>query len=213
MNGAQQVFSMALIFLLALGLILSMTQSAPTTLAAPDGAAAQAQQSSQVLAETQSQSQSNGAAAGAAAAAVGAGQRTKRLADNDIERVIASAKIHLTEADSGSRVSVPLGAVVAIRLKENRTTGYGWQLENPSDPTITGAAAVVGDALQLGLDKSVKSTKQLIGAGGSHVFLLAAKNVGESVVHAAYRRPWLPVTDEPASVFTVTVDVTAQPDQ
>lgn len=126
----------------------------------------------------------------------------------------AGAKHVLTEANKGETVKLKVGEKMAIRLVENKTTGFGWALEDRADPTKQGVSAVPA-TLELVHDKSRKSIargptgRPLVGAPGEHVFVLKASRAGTTPLCAAYRRPWLPVSStDPAQLYCLTVEVT-----
>jgi len=85
-----------------------------------------------------------------------------------------------TEADSGKTVQEALGETFNIRLQENPTTGYSWNLSIP-------------DGLRISLDEYIPSSSggQMVGTGGIHSFYLRATKQGEQKVTGEYRRPWM----------------------
>jgi len=123
------------------------------------------------------------------------------------------AQHHVSDADNGSTVKLSVGQSVAIRLKENRTTGFGWKLENPSNASKQGVDAVPPH-MELVYDKSHRGVgrssagRQLVGVPGQHVFVLKATSIGRSEICAAYRRPWESVATPAGQIYCVFVDVT-----
>jgi inhibitor of cysteine peptidase len=85
-----------------------------------------------------------------------------------------------TEADSGKAVQEPLGETFNIRLQENPTTGYLWNM------TVTGG-------LMISRDEYIpsSSTPQTVGSGGIRSFTLVTSARGGQAVTAEYRRPWV----------------------
>jgi inhibitor of cysteine peptidase len=86
-----------------------------------------------------------------------------------------------TESDSGKTVQEPLGETFVLRLQENPTTGYSWNLSLPT-------------GLTLSRDEYIPSSTggQLVGGGGVRSFTLVAAEKGEQVLAVEYRRPWVP---------------------
>jgi inhibitor of cysteine peptidase len=86
-----------------------------------------------------------------------------------------------TESDNGKTVKEPLGETFALRLQENPTTGYSWNLSLPK-------------GLTLSRDEYIPSSTggQLVGGGGVRSFTLVAVEKGEQILSAEYRRPWIP---------------------
>jgi inhibitor of cysteine peptidase len=85
--------------------------------------------------------------------------------------------VELTEADAGGETAVGVSGDVVLRLAENRTTGYSWQLSLPAE------LAVLDDTFEAG-----EATAP--GAGGVRTFRLRATAPGSHRVAAALRRPW-----------------------
>lgn len=86
-----------------------------------------------------------------------------------------------TEEDNGRTVQEKLGRQFDIRLAENPTTGYSWNLTR-------------SDGLALIDDEYIPSSgpEQRPGAGGIRSFSLKPEEKGEQAVHGEYRRPWVP---------------------
>ncbi|HTY53164.1 MAG TPA: protease inhibitor I42 family protein [Methanomicrobiales archaeon] len=85
-----------------------------------------------------------------------------------------------TDADSGKTVTEALGETFAVRLAENPSTGYSWNLSLPS-------------GLTLSRDEFIPASTggQAVGAGGTRSFTLVAAEKGTWNLSAEYRRPWL----------------------
>jgi predicted secreted protein len=86
--------------------------------------------------------------------------------------------LELTEADAGAEHAVDVGQELVVRLKENRTTGFHWQLAVPPE-----GLAVDDDGYEA--DGSGRP-----GASGVRVFRLRATHPGTHRLGAALRRPW-----------------------
>lgn len=86
-----------------------------------------------------------------------------------------------TEEDNGSTVQEGLGQQFDVRLAENPTTGYSWNL-------------TLSDGLSLIRDEYIPGSgpEQRPGAGGIRSFSLKAEEQGEQAVSGEYRRPWVP---------------------
>jgi len=86
-----------------------------------------------------------------------------------------------TEADSSGIVHELPGDTFGIRLQENPSTGYSWNLSLPAGLTLTRdefIPAVTGS--------------RVVGAGGTRSFTLVAAESGDWNITAEYRRPWVP---------------------
>jgi predicted secreted protein len=87
------------------------------------------------------------------------------------------ACVELTEPDAGSEHSIGVGQELIVRLQENRTTGYQWQLTIPPD-----GLALDDDAYEAATDRP--------GSGGIRTFRLHATGPGTHRLGAALRRSW-----------------------
>jgi inhibitor of cysteine peptidase len=85
-----------------------------------------------------------------------------------------------TGSDNGKTVQEPLGETFTIRLQENPTTGYAWNI-------------TVAEGLAISRDEYIpsSSTPQTVGSGGIRSFTLVTLARGEQKVTAEYRRPWV----------------------
>jgi predicted secreted protein len=86
--------------------------------------------------------------------------------------------VELTESDAGAERSVDVGQELVVRLPENRTTGYRWQLSVPVD------------GLALDDDTYEPDASERPGSGGTRTFRLRATQPGTHHLGAALRRPW-----------------------
>lgn len=96
----------------------------------------------------------------------------------------------------GSKIVVPVGAEVLVRLPENGTTGYQWTLAD-----VPTALAVVSDECVVGPDAAP-------GAAGERVFRFRALEPGEGAVQARLARSW--EDKPPQDTFEFFVEVTEQ---
>ena len=86
----------------------------------------------------------------------------------------------LTEAAHGSTLQLALGDTISLRLAENPSTGYRWQL------TLGAGLEAAGDDYTPGLPV----VAGVVGAGGERVFGIRATQAGHSTVSALLRRGW-----------------------
>jgi len=105
----------------------------------------------------------------------------------------------ITEADNGKSINLKKGETFYLRLQENPTTGYSWEL-NMSQ----GLDNVSGNYYP---PESSKEGKQpLVGAGGVHIWEIKALTEGIQQVKGIYKRPWEDITGTEDN-FTVKVEV------
>ena len=86
--------------------------------------------------------------------------------------------MELTEADAGRERAVAVGDEVVVRLAENRTTGFRWQLAD-----LPEGVTLVDDTFEA-------PSPGRPGQGGVHYFRLQATGPGEHRVAAGLRRSW-----------------------
>lgn len=100
-----------------------------------------------------------------------------------------------TEADSGKTVEAAIGDVLTIRLVENPSTGYLWQME-------------LSAGLEQRSDTFIQPSASpgLVGAPGTHEFTVAATAAGTQTIKATYSRPWEDKS-EGEKTFSLTVEV------
>jgi inhibitor of cysteine peptidase len=104
-----------------------------------------------------------------------------------------AASAALTPADDGKTIEVPVGAEVVIRLPDNPSTGYRWEIDTDK--------ACVSVARQ-----HFEQQSDLVGGGGESSWVLRAIAPGVSPVKLMLRRPW---EDERAAIqrFAVTLRI------
>lgn len=91
------------------------------------------------------------------------------------------ARFHVyTEEDDGRTVEEAPGETFTIRLRENPSTGYSWNLSLSEGLDLTGDEYIPSQA-----------GGQVVGGGGIRSFSLGATKPGEEQVAAEYRRPWM----------------------
>lgn len=101
-----------------------------------------------------------------------------------------------TEKQSGTSADVRTGGLVTIRLEENPTTGYSWNMS-------------FTDGLEVVKDEFISSGEAgLVGAGGVHEWTIRANNTGQYEVSGIYKRPWESITGE-EETFNFTLNVSS----
>jgi predicted secreted protein len=103
--------------------------------------------------------------------------------------------VELRAADSGTRPTVRAGDLVTVRLSENPTTGYRWEVEY--------------DHTRLRLaDDRFEGAQSPPGAGGERVLVFAAVHAGAARIRLVRRRVW--EHGPPREEFWVELDVQPQ---
>ncbi|HVP94549.1 MAG TPA: protease inhibitor I42 family protein [Methanoregulaceae archaeon] len=98
----------------------------------------------------------------------------------------------ITEEQNNATVSVNQGNTITLKLPENPTTGFQWNLTTTPGLTITGDRYVPSD-----------KTGTLVGSGGTHIWEIAATGTGTQEVSAIYKRSWEPITGN-ETMFGIT---------
>jgi inhibitor of cysteine peptidase len=105
----------------------------------------------------------------------------------------------ITESDNGNTIHIKEGHTFYLKLKENPSTGYSWQLS-------------LSDGLNQLSDKyyspetSKKGGKLVIGAAGFHSWKIKAVDKGSQQVNGIYKRSWETETGK-EQTFTLNVIV------
>ncbi|HIH75616.1 MAG TPA: protease inhibitor I42 family protein, partial [Methanosarcina sp.] len=92
----------------------------------------------------------------------------------------------ITEAGNGTTINLENEETFYLKLQENPTTGYLWELN------LSQGLSLVSDEYYP--PQSEESKQPLVGAGGVHVWEIKADSEGSQQVTAVYRRSWENVT-------------------
>jgi len=104
--------------------------------------------------------------------------------------------LNVGQAQNGSLIFMHVGDTLTLKLAENPTTGYQWNL------TASSGLAVTSDTY---VPSNTNTT--MVGAGGIHVWEMTAKAPGMQSIDAIYKRSWEPTIGN-ETVFMMSVDVT-----
>ncbi|MEN6395848.1 MAG: protease inhibitor I42 family protein [Methanoregula sp.] len=130
------------------------------------------------------------------AGCIGTGpQNTQGQAPAPLGTPVMVGHIVVNESQNGATVYVNQTSDITLKLNENPTTGYLWNM------TVTPGLLITNDTFQ-----SSDTTGKLVGSGGTHVWEINAAGTGTQTISAVYKRPWEPVTgNETAFLMTVIV--------
>ena len=99
-----------------------------------------------------------------------------------------------TEEQNGTSSDLKIGELAAIRLEENPTTGYSWNMS-------------FTDGLKVVKDEYISSAQAgVVGAGGVHEWTIQASNAGQYNVSGIYKRSWENITGD-EDTFNLTLNV------
>ena len=101
----------------------------------------------------------------------------------------------VNEEQNHATVTVHKGSTITVRLQENPTTGFTWNLSASPGLRVVSDSYIPSD-----------TTGKLIGSGGTHVWDISAQSAGTRTIEAVYLRPWEPATgNETAFLLNVVV--------
>jgi inhibitor of cysteine peptidase len=101
----------------------------------------------------------------------------------------------VTEEQNGATVTIKTGAIITVKLQENPTTGYSWNL------TTTPGLQIINDTY-----KPTYTTGKMVGSGGTHIWDISAVATGEQKIKGVYMRSWEPISGNETD-FSMTVVV------
>ncbi|MDD1710787.1 MAG: protease inhibitor I42 family protein [Methanoregulaceae archaeon] len=101
------------------------------------------------------------------------------------------------ETANNTTAKIPLGSGgLIVRLAENPSTGYSW------NATVTSGLTIVDDAYEPN-----PASQGMVGAPGTHYWILSGTATGQQKFSAIYMRPWENVTGtEDTFVLNVIVE-------
>ncbi len=108
---------------------------------------------------------------------------------------IPVGNIVVTEEQNTATISVNQSAIITVKLKENPTTGFQWNLTTSPGLHIDNDSYLPSD-----------TTGKLVGSGGIRVWDISATTKGPQNITAVYKRSWEPVTGN-ETAFSMTVIV------
>lgn len=100
--------------------------------------------------------------------------------------------IVVTEEQNNATISMNV-STITVKLQENPTTGYTWNLTTTPGLMIINDTYVPSD-----------TTGKLVGSGGTHIWDISSVAKGEQKIQAVYKRSWEPLTGNETS-FLLTV--------
>ncbi len=105
------------------------------------------------------------------------------------------SEIAVSRSDLGRTLDARPGDLVVIRIEENLTTGYGWEVEPFADTVLA-----------LAESSYVEATDRAMGRGGMRSVRFVARAPGSQQVRLQLRRPWDP-PEKAIEQFSVTIRV------
>jgi inhibitor of cysteine peptidase len=112
-----------------------------------------------------------------------------------VETAIPVGNIVVDEQQNGATTSLDLNRTITLRLKENPSAGYVWDL------TVTPGLKVTNDTFY-----PSDTSGSMVGAGGTREWTIATLQPGEQKVTAIYKHPWEPASGK-ETMFNLTIMV------
>ena len=121
--------------------------------------------------------------------------------DNVIEEPFPEegGKPSFTEADNGTTAVFENGTFFYLKLSENPTTGYSWELE------LSEGLSLLNDEF-ISPEPPEGADEPLVGAGGAHIWKIEAVTEGNQHLKGIYKRPWENETGE-EEIFVLDIEV------
>ncbi|MGA2698176.1 MAG: protease inhibitor I42 family protein [Methanoregula sp.] len=130
------------------------------------------------------------------AGCLGTGPQTSSgLTNVPSETPVVEEHVIFGESQNGTTVYVNRSAEITLKLNENPTTGYRWNLTATPGLVIANDTFVPSD-----------TTGKLVGSGGTRIWEMNAAGTGPQTINAVYMRSWEPVTGN-ETTFSMTVIV------
>ncbi len=102
----------------------------------------------------------------------------------------------VTEEQNNATISVNQSNVITVKLQENPSTGYKWNL------TTTPGLKVMSD-----IYVPSDTTGKVVGSGGTHIWDISAITKGGQKIEGVYNRSWEPLTgNETRFLMTIVVN-------
>ena len=90
----------------------------------------------------------------------------------------------ITETNNGTTISLKKGETFYLRLKENPTTGYSWEINLSKGLNTTNVSGIYYPP------ESKEGERPLVGAGGVHLWEIKTLDEGSQQVKGIYKKPW-----------------------
>jgi inhibitor of cysteine peptidase len=111
------------------------------------------------------------------------------------ETPVIAGHLVVNETQNNALVYMNKSQVITLKLQENPTTGYQWNL------TTTSGLHVLNDTYE-----PSDTSGKLVGSGGIHQWDISTDTIGEQKIHAVYKRSWEQTTGN-ETTFSMTIVV------
>lgn len=123
-------------------------------------------------------------------------ENPKGTAITPVETPVKVGHVVVNGSQNTATIVVNRSSDITVKLEENPTTGYLWNLTTTPGLTITSDSYIPTD-----------TSGKLVGSGGTHIWEIHAAASGQQAINAVYKRSWEPVTgNETTFMMTVIVE-------
>jgi len=91
----------------------------------------------------------------------------------------SARKVEIGDKDSGKMIDLKKGDLLDVVLRENPTTGYGWDVISKVEPCLKKHGG-----------PDYKADNKMVGSGGRITFHYIASAKGKTQLKLAYKRSW-----------------------
>jgi inhibitor of cysteine peptidase len=126
---------------------------------------------------------------------VGTGPENPGVSPLPTETAVQVGHLVVNETQNTATVYVNRSDLITVRLAENPSTGFQWNLTTTPGLTITRDEYVPDD-----------TSGKLVGSGGTHTWDISAEMIGQQKINAVYKRSWEPLTGN-ETTFSMTMVV------
>ena len=95
----------------------------------------------------------------------------------------SESQLTITEVDNGKTINIKPGQTFILKLNENPSTGYSWQMK------LSNGLELLSDKYYSS-ESSGQGVRAILGAGGYRLWIIKARNNGFQQVEAIYKRSW-----------------------
>jgi inhibitor of cysteine peptidase len=127
---------------------------------------------------------------------MGSSPGNQTVSPTPTETPVQVGHLVVNESQNTATVYMNRSSLITVRLAENPSTGFQWNL------TVTPGLHITKDDY-IPTDTSGK----LVGSGGTHTWDISTETIGQQKIQAIYKRSWEPTTGN-ETTFSMTVVVT-----
>jgi len=127
---------------------------------------------------------------------VGSGPGKQTLSPTPTGTPVLVGNLVVNESQNTGTVYMNQSKIITVRLAENPSTGFQWNL------TTTPGLRIIKDEYV-----SSDTSGKMVGSGGTHVWDISTEMLGQQEIRAVYKRSWEPTTGN-ESAFSMKIIVT-----